>query len=460
MTVGIGIATREGVILAADSAVTHGSTLVGGRSSFGEANDLDQGIEEGALKIVPLGTHAAASIAGVAADAVEALAWFRPHVQAPDFIKAWESAMSVVERVDFSALIGRWREGRAELFRCSGRSAEQIRIGRAAIIGSAKEDERITLQTRTRILLVRGNRPEMIQLGLCALLIWRALNEVGFKDNIGGAPASLLVNSTGTAWLPDTSVYAVDVRPDSTGELQIQDPIHRVSIIGRDTAVAVSSTFTDATRVLMNPMTEDRRPEWIETWGEEVLNIANENRVKLVALVALIQRRLAVLRLDLCQGKYILVQPDMVTFGEELKKFFRGPAPTQPGGAVYSIPLGEPRALAMVEEGGPVDEYDVDLGVYYMINVCVVDKNFDDAYRVWESMIARYPYHPEVLTAGLVALELEPDAPRLARVLDGWDVALTAKPELIEQARFVATQHPEHPEVASRLEAAIRRTKS
>lgn len=460
MTIAIGLETKDCVLLAVDSAVTHGRPVVWSTSSMGETSDLSHGIEEGALKIVSLGTHAAAAIAGTAHDAVEALAWFAPHVQAVGFVEAWTAAMSGRQQLDFVALVGRWHNGAPELYRCDGGIAQRVRPGRAAIIGSARDEERETLETRTRLLLVHGNRPPMIQLGLCALLAWRALNEVGFKDNIGGAPASLLVDEKGTAWMPDTSIYVVDVRPNAEGRPALQDMVHRVSIIGRENVVAVASTYTRQTRLLANPLTSEQLPEWIAEWGDEVLRIANENSVKLVALVGLLQRRLAVLELELCQGKYIRVEPGQVTFGDELRGFFLGPPPALPGGAVYSIPLGEPAAVAMAHGAGPVDEYDIDLGVSFMISACAVQQNFQDADRVWESMRGRFPRHKGVLTAGLVAFELEPGAPRLDKVLGAWESALEIDPHLIEHARFVATRHPEHPEIGVRLLAAVARAES
>lgn len=413
MTIAIGLPTKEGVILAADAAVTHGRPVAQPMSSLGETSDLSQGVEEGALKIVPLGKHAAAAMAGIADDAVEALAWFRPSVQAKDFVAAWQAAMSTIKNLDFEVLVARWHEGRAELFRCSGNTAEPVRPGWPAVIGSASDAERETFETRTRLLLVRGNRPHMIQLGVSSLLVWRALNEVGFKDNIGGTPASILVNSKGTSWMPDTSVYIVDVRPGAKSRPEFQEMIHRVSIIGRQDVVAVASTYTNQTRLLVNPLTEEKVAGWVAEWGDEVLNVANDNRVALVGLVALIQRRIAVLEVDLCQGKYIQLEHDRVTFGDELKSFFLGPTPELPGGAVYSIPLGEPRALAMVDAGGPVDDYDLSLGTSFMITTCVADKEFDNAERVWRSLLSRYPHHRNVLTAGLVCFELEPGTPRL-----------------------------------------------
>lgn len=88
--------------------------------------------------------------------------------------------------------------------------------------------------------------------------------------------------------------------------------------------------------------------------------------------------------------------------------------------------------------------------------VAVNDKNFDDAFRVWESMIARFPTHSQVLTVGVVAMENEPGTPRLDRVLTAWETALVADPvTLRDQARFVATQHPATPEIAARLLAAV-----
>jgi hypothetical protein len=457
MTIAIGLATKNCVVLAADSAVTHGQEVAHRVSSIGETSDLMNGIEENALKIVPLGTHAAAAIAGQAHDAVEALAWFCPSVQAKDFVAAWESAMSTRERLDFAMLVARWHNGGPELYRCAGKAAELMRPGRPVIIGSAGDREREYFETRTRMLLVRGHRPHMIQLGVCSLLAWRALNEVGFKDNIGGTPASLVVNANGTAWMPDTSIYAVDVRPDAQGQPQITDMIHRLSIIGRENIVAVASTYTNQTRLLVNPMVDNKVPDWSAKWGDEVLRIANNNTVALVAMVALIQRRIALLEAELCQGKYIYLRSDRITFGDELKAFFLGPPPKLPGGAVYSIPLGEPAALAMIDAGGPTDEYDIDLGTSFMIATCLIDKKFDDAERVWQSMLSRFAHHPEILTSGLVAFELEPGAPRLGMAIAAWELALAAAPSLIEQARFVATQHPDHPEVAARLiEAADR----
>jgi pentatricopeptide repeat protein len=202
-------------------------------------------------------------------------------------------------------------------------------------------------------------------------------------------------------------------------------------------------------------MMSEQMPEWVEKHGDEVLRVARSNAVTLVALVALIQKRLAVLELGLCQGKYIDVQPDRLVLGDELRSFFLAPPPLLPGGAVFSIPLGEPRALAMIATGGPVDQYDVDLGASFMLDACVAQKDFGSAERVWRSMLSRFPYNPTVLTSGLVALELEPGFPRLDAVLTAWEEAIPADPTLIEQAQFVATQHPAHPDVAARLTRAV-----
>jgi hypothetical protein len=457
VTIAIGLAFKEGVVLAADSAVTHGRVVTQSTSSLGETSELSQGIEEGALKIAPLGTHAAAAMAGTADDAVEALAWFRPHVQGEDFVAAWKAAMLPITKLDFAVLVARWHGGRAELFHCDGATAVRVRLGWPMIVGSASDAERETFEARARTLLVRGNQPHMIQLGVSSLLVWRALNEVGFKDYIGGTPASILVNSEGTSWMPDTSVYSVEVRPDPQGAPQLHEMIHRVSIIGRENVVAVASTYTKQTRLLVNPMTEEKVEGWIARWRDDVLMVANENRVALVGLVAIIQRRIALLEVELCQDKYIKLEHDRVTFGEELKGFFLGPPPRLPGGALFSIPLGEPRALAMVDTGGPDDEYDVSLGVSFMILTCVSDKKFDDAERVWRSLLSRYPHDQDILTAGLVCFEMEPGAPRLDVVLAAWEAALAAEPALVEQARFVATKHPAHPEVATRLLDAVER---
>jgi len=61
------------------------------------------------------------------------------------------------------------------------------------------------------------------------------------------------------------------------------------------------------------------------------------------------------------------------------------------------------------------------------------------------------------VSPSLAAFELEPGAPRLGMAIAAWELALAAAPSLIEQARFVATRHSDHPEVAARLiEAAGR----
>jgi len=458
MTIGIGLASKEWVVLAADSAVTHGETVRQTLSSLGEMSDASRGIEEKALKIVPLGTHAAATIAGTAHDALDALAWVKPHLGVDDFETMWAKAMSAKEHVSFEILVARWHRDVPELYRCIGRHAERVRPGQSTIIGSVRDDERITLETRTRIMLVRGHKPEMIQLGTCALLVWRAFNEVGFKDHIGGTPASLIVNAKGLAWMPDTSVYAVDVRPGPGGKLSFHDSIHRVSIIGREDVVAVSSTYTNETRLLVNPATAESLPTWYEKWIDEVLAVSRQNSVKLIALVALIQRRLALLELELCQDKYIKVESDQVIFGDELKSFFLGPPPQSPGGAVYSIPLGEPDALRIVDLGGPADLYDLELGLSFILVAADIDQRFDDAFRVWDSLIARFPNHSEVLKAGLIAAEAEPGMTRLERALRAWESALAVEPSLVEWARFAATKHPDTPEIARRLLAAVKAT--
>lgn len=458
MTIGIGLASKEWVVLAADSAVTHGDEVTQSISSLGEMSDATKGIEEAALKIVPLGTHAAATIAGVAHDALDALAWIKPHLAADDFEKMWADAMSVKTQVSFEILVARWHRGVPELYRCIGRHAERVRPGQPAIIGSVRDDERTTLETRTRMMLVRGHQAEMIQLGTCALLVWRAFNEVGFKDHMGGTPASLVVNAKGLAWMPDTSIYAVDVRPGPDGKRAFHETIHRVSIIGRDDVVAVSSTYTNETRLLVNPATAESLSSWRAKWIDEVLAVSRQNSVKLVGLVALIPRRLALLELRLCQNKYIKVESDQVIFGDELKNFFLGPPPTLPGGAVYSIPLGEPDALKMVDAGGPTDVYDVELGLSFILVAADIDQRFDDAFRVWESLIARFPLHSEVLKAGLIAAEAEPGMPRLDRALSAWESALAAEPSLVRWARFAATKHPDTPEIAWRLLAAVKAT--
>lgn len=459
MTIGIGLATKECVVLAADSAITHGGAVRQSVSSLGETSDTERGVEEAVLKIVPVGSHAAVAMAGTAHHAVEAVAWFKPHIQAPDLEKAWALAMSVRSELDFELLLARWHNGAPELYRCVGSRAERVRPGRAVIIGSVHDDERSTLATRTRLLLVRGHRPAMIQLGVCALLVWRSLNEVGFKDYVGGTPASLLVDMTGTAWLPDTSAYAVDVRADAAGQLAFHESIHRVSILGREDAIAVSSTYTNQTRILANPLNEERFEAWAARWSEELLKIARENTVKLVALVALIDRRIALLDLELCQRKFILVESDQVKFGEELRKFFLAPAPKKPGGAMFCIPLGEPAALAMIASDGPDDEYDIDLCVNYMF-VAADDGNFDDGFRVWESALRRFPQHADLLMAGVIVSEEEPGAPRLERALAAWEAALAVDATLIAHARFVATKHPDQPDVARRLLSAAAKAES
>ena len=458
MTIGIGLASKEWIILAADSAVTHGESVKQTLSSLGETSDATGGVEEAALKIVPLGTHAAATIAGTALDALDALVWIKPHLATGDFVKMWTDAMSAKDHLSFEILVARWHCDAPELYRCIGRHAERVRPGLPVIIGSVEDGERSTLETRTRVMLVRGHQPQMIQLGTCALLVWRAFNEVGFKDHIGGTPASLVVNANGLAWMPDTSVYAVDVRPGPDGKVAFHGTIHRVSVLGREDVVAVSSTYTNETRLLANPATAESLPSWREKWLDEVLDVARRNSVKLVALVALIQRRLALLELDLCQNKYIKVESDQVIFGDELKSFFLGPPPTLPGGAVYSIPLGEPDALRMADAGGPADLYDLELGLSFILVAADIDQRFDDAFRVWESLLGRHPLHSEVLKAGLIAAEAEPGMPRLDRALSAWESALTAEPALVGSARFAATRHPDAPEVARRLLAAIKAT--
>ena len=138
MTIGIGLATREYVVLAADSAVTHGDEVRQPLSSLGEMSDATRGVEEAALKIVPLGTHAAATIAGTAHDALDALAWIKPHVAADDFEKMWADAMSVKTHVSFEILVARWQREAPELYRCIGRHAERVRL-KAGLIAAEAE---------------------------------------------------------------------------------------------------------------------------------------------------------------------------------------------------------------------------------------------------------------------------------------------------------------------------------
>ena len=458
MTIGMGIASKKWIVLAADSAVTHGEPVRQTLSSLGETSDASKGVEEAALKIVPLGTHAAATIAGTAHDALDALAWIKPHIAVDDFETMWADAMSVKTHVSFEILVARWHRDAPELYRCIGRHAERVRPGQPTIIGSVRDDERSTLETRTRMMLVRGHQATMIQLGTCALLVWRAFNEVGFKDHIGGTPASLAVNANGLAWMPDTSIYAVDVRPGPDGTVAFHDTIHRVSIIGREDVVAVSSTYTNETRLLVNPAAAELLPSWRDKWIDEVLSVSRQNSVKLIALVALIERRLALLELGLCQNKYIKVESDQVIFGDELKTFFLGPAPKLPGGAVYSIPLGEPDALRIADAGGAADLYDLELGLSFILVAADIDQRFDDAFRVWEALIAQFPVSSEVLKAGLIAAEAEPGMPRLDRALSAWESALAAEPSLVDWARFAATKHPDTPEIAQRLLAAVKAT--
>ncbi|MBZ0235219.1 MAG: hypothetical protein K8M05_23020 [Deltaproteobacteria bacterium] len=313
-------------------------------------------------------------------------------------------------------------------------------------------DEAAFFSMMARQLVVRGYRAEMALLGLSSLLAWRSFNGLPYAHGVGGIPTSMIIDASGIRWMPDSSIYLLETRPTSTGgSLALHPDVHRITIAGREDFVAVSSTITGETRILDNSAIRARTAAWIQEHGDSVLDVVRSNRVALVSFVALITRRTALVELPLAQGRYVEIGDRGLTIGKELQDFFLAPPPTTSRGQFFAIPLGDPPALAIADRGGPQDEYELQLGVDYVLTACAVDGKFAEAERVWRELLKKAPTDARVLVVGAAGFDQEPGGPRLPLVAAAWEDALAFEPALAAEARGVAGQLSAFPEIAARL---------
>lgn len=453
MTAVIALATKEWVILTADSAVTHKQTPVSPLSSMGEHSNTAEGIEEDALKIIPLGPCAAAGVSGNADLAIEALQWFRPHVQANDLVAAWAGAMSSKENeyYDFELFIARFHQGAIELYLCNPRSAEKQRLGYPKIIGSMDKSEQQVVATRVRQLLSRKREPAMFQLATCALFAWRAFNETPFKDGIGGAPTSICIDKNSLRWMPDASIYSImpSVGLDDTRILP--DQVHRISIMGRDQFVAVASTHTNCTRVLSNPLTKDKLDLWYQKWANESVEVAQQNNVQLVALITIVDDRAALLDRRVCEDKFLFIDHSEIRLGAELRAFLT--APPGPRKSFFTIPLEDSAALDLITRGGPVDDYELELCCWCMA-VESSQGRIEISRTIWDTLIQKHPLDVRVLHSGIGSLVLNEDHERSECVVRAWERTLVERPDLMDEGLAAVRMLDGFPAFASRIQRA------
>lgn len=272
------------VFLIADSAVTRATRPSVGQSSFGQLHRQvrEAHVEEGLLKLAPVGNNAAIAYAGNVALAVDILEFlivnwpvFGGDIDALDrtltatfgpfnperkvaFLLAWTS--------DIGPALAQWESGAGFI----SRDCDACSIGS---IGDFHRDFARNALTQMRQM---GVPQEDLLPAMTALVQSFGVHDDLIEYNVGGAVFGLAVGIEGVQWQADTGYLIY-----STSGQQPEFVSARV----RENALVITSSITRESMAMMNSAVPDWKA-WHATWNDR---IAKETRVDHFSFVVFIR---------------------------------------------------------------------------------------------------------------------------------------------------------------------------
>jgi len=270
----------------ADSARTHPALPQFEQTVLEQLQRLDHrniSVEEGALKILPLGSDYLVALCGSEADSIEFLRVLM-HVHATsDAYAVVEYCNRVDDRARMDVALGKDPDEPFVVYRLPAREMLHVRRGHVHTSGSLEERlARLLATAVNENLIVRGfEHPEMNLVAGLAYATTMAVNENLSEQNIGGAFFGAAVDSQGFHWQPDIT-YMVYGRNFDEGMVEVSDPdmpsaAPEVStedrfrivrtLVRDDVAISVSMNLRRIVAAMSRLITES--PEaWISKWKD------------------------------------------------------------------------------------------------------------------------------------------------------------------------------------------------
>lgn len=284
MTYCAGWKLGDTVFLIADSAITSPRPPFSRQSSFGQAHRQvrDEHVEEGLLKLAPIGDNAAIAFAGDVGLAQQVLELLIAHW--PSFgndvreVHRVLSATFPLEQVpEVAFLLAWWSDTGPRLAQWESRNGFTELDGQSCAIGSIGNYHR-TFTNHALQQLRDLNVPQNDVLpAITALVQSFGIHDDLIEQNVGGAVFGLAVGREGVRWQADTG-YLIYSRLGQQPEF--------VSASVRDNTLVIHSSITQETIAMMNSAAPDLQT-WLATWDAR---ITEDNKTDHFSIVVCIRR--------------------------------------------------------------------------------------------------------------------------------------------------------------------------
>jgi hypothetical protein len=284
MTYCAGWKIGDAAFLIADSAITRPTPPFSTQSSFGQAHRQvrDEHVEEGLLKVAPIGENAAIAFAGDVGLAQQILELLVAHW--PSFgndlgeVHRVLSATFPLDRAPDVAFLLAWRSDTGpRLSQWESRHGFTVLDGDSCAIGSIGNYHR-TLTSHALQQIRNLNVPqEDVLPAITALVQSFGVHDDLIEQNVGGAVFGLAVDSDGVHWQSDTGYLIYSCL--------VQQP-EFVSASVRDNTLVIHSSITRETIAMMNSAAPDLQT-WLATWDAR---IAEDNKTDHFSIVVCIRR--------------------------------------------------------------------------------------------------------------------------------------------------------------------------
>ncbi len=309
MTYCVGWVLGDAVYLVADSAATSSTIPVVTQSSFGQSHRVVRGeyVDEGLLKLAPVGRDAAIAYAGDVEAASKVLEFLIDHwlMFNGDLVrlqKALRNAFSPsFDRWKVSLLLALCTEVGPQLVRWGPVLGFEVQREDQCSIGSLSAPHRALVESVLKELR-RINPPKEDVLPVVSAFIQSlGVHDDLIEHNVGGAVVGLQLDSDGIAWQPDTAYFLLGRCPE-----EVPDFI-RVGV--RDDALVVQSSITEAPMVLMNSAVPSWQ-KWHEKWNQIVASEYLQDHYPFVVFIRKDVRSITVIRRTPGrEGRYMRFRP-------------------------------------------------------------------------------------------------------------------------------------------------------
>lgn len=284
----------DSVLLIGDSAVTGRSNPTIAQSSFGQAHRRVRGehVEEGLLKLAPIGPSAAAAYAGDVHLATQILEFLIAHWSVfetnlgglQDALDATFGPFTEAREVAF--LLAWWSDAGPRLAKWESRIGFIDQNCEQSSIGSLGDHHRGWMDAAVASLRQISAPHRDVLPAVTALAQSFGVHDDLIEQNIGGAMFGLAISSSGVAWQTDTA-YVLYSKQQAL-------PPDFVTACIRDSGLVVQSSITKLPMALLNSAVPDWR-SWLRTWNDRIASERREDHFPVVVFIRKEDRLITVL---------------------------------------------------------------------------------------------------------------------------------------------------------------------